>query len=111
MGRATRNRYGVTVRFDRTEQKHLEDVCNYYKAEPRHVMKLAFKLLYESTNQLKRQHDEETNDTTESNSTGMSAEEITAAQSGDAGDTTETDTVQPDTPVHVSDSEQDTQQA
>lgn len=113
----SRNRLGITARFDRTEQKHLEMMCAYFKADPKNIIKLALRLLYESTNNLKKEEKNENNNNTESATTGMSAEEIEQAINPDGSASnsstgnSESDEVQQDSSVHVQDNNEDNKEA
>ena len=54
----SRNRMGVTLRFDTVEQKVLRNLCGFYGRDPKDVLKLGFALLAQSTEQVKKQQEE-----------------------------------------------------
>lgn len=64
----SRNRMGVTLRFDTVEQKVLRNLCGFYGRDPKDVLKLGFALLAQSTEQVKKQQ-EEMNEKLDNNST------------------------------------------
>lgn len=74
----SRNRMGVTLRFDTVEQKILRNLCGFYSRDPKDVLKLGFALLAQSTEQVKKQQ-EEMNEKLNTSSTDDSVSEASPA--------------------------------
>jgi hypothetical protein len=76
----SRNRLGVTVRFDTAEQKILNKLCSFYQQDPKYLLKLGFALLAQSTEQVKKQQEEmneKINTSTSDNGVPASTEQAT----------------------------------
>lgn len=75
----SRNRMGVTLRFDTVEQKVLRNLCGFYNRDPKDVLKLGFALLAQSTEQVKKQQEEMNEKLNTSSSTDDSVSEASPA--------------------------------
>lgn len=79
----SRNRMGVTLRFDTVEQKVLRNLCGFYSRDPKDVLKLGFALLAQSTEQVKKQQEEMNEKLNTNSSTDDSVSEANPAASSD----------------------------